>query len=133
MTIAIACILIVAVLPIVCAGLAKWRGFQVSHRDGGYDNRSPREWIARQEGFPRWAQAAQENSWEAFPFFAAAVIVCHMLGVVGTLPNLLAVLFVVLRVIYIWCYVSGRHKWRSLVWALGWAVNVAIFLLPLLR
>ena len=39
------------------------------------------------KAFTRWAHAAQENSWEAFPFFAAAVIVCHMLGVIGTLPN----------------------------------------------
>ena len=67
MTIALFCILLAAILPLVCAGLSKWRGFWVSHRDGGYDNRSPRDWIAKQEGFPRWAHAAQENSWEAFP------------------------------------------------------------------
>ena len=133
MTIALFCILLAALLPLVCATLSKWRGFQVSHRDGGYDNRSPRDWIAKQEGFPRWAHAAQENSWEAFPFFAAAVIVSHLLGVVGTLPNALAVAFIVLRVMYIWCYVSARQKWRSRVWALAWAANVAIFLLPLFR
>lgn len=133
MTIALFCILLAALLPLVCAGLSKWRGFKVSHRDGGYDNRSPRDWIAKQEGFPRWAQAAQENSWEAFPFFAAAVIVSHMLGVIGTLPNALAVAFIVLRVLYVWLYVSARQKWRSRVWALAWLVNVAIFLLPLVR
>lgn len=133
MTIALFCILLAAILPLVCAGLSKWRGFKVSHRDGGYDNRNPRDWIAKQEGFPRWAQAAQENSWEAFPFFAAAVIVCHLLGVIGTLPNALAVAFIVLRCAYIWCYVTGRQKWRSRVWALAWAANVAIFLLPLTR
>jgi len=133
MTIALFCILLAALMPLVCAGLSKWRGFQVSHRDGGYDNRNPRDWIVRQEGFAKWAHGAQENSWEAFPFFAAAVIVSHMLGVIGTLPNALAVAFVALRGVYVLLYVTGRHKWRSRVWALALAVNIAIFLLPLTR
>jgi len=133
MTLALLCILLAALMPLVCAGLAKWRGFQVSHRDGGYDNRNPRDWIARQDGFAKWAQAAQENSWEALPFFAAAVIVSHMLGVTGTLPNALAVAFIVLRSVYVWLYVTGQQKWRSRVWVLGLAVNIAIFLLPLAR
>ncbi|MBS0313868.1 MAG: MAPEG family protein [Burkholderiales bacterium] len=133
MTIAIFCILLAALLPLACAGLAKSRGFKVSHRDGGYDNRSPRDWIAKQEGFSRWANAAQENSWEAFPFFAAAVIVSHMLGVTGALPDALAVAFIVLRSVYVWCYVTARQKWRSRVWALAWLINVTIFLLPLFR
>ncbi|MBL8309385.1 MAG: MAPEG family protein [Burkholderiales bacterium] len=133
MTPALFCILLAAVLPLVCAGLSKWRGFGVSHRDGGYDNRNPREWIARQDDFAKWAHAAQENSWEAFPFFAAAVIVSHLLGVTGWLPNALAVLFIALRSVYVWLYVSGRQKWRSRVWALAWLTNVVIFLLPLAR
>lgn len=133
MTIAIFCILLAALLPLACAGLAKSRGFKVSHRDGGYDNRSPRDWIAKQEGFSRWANAAQENSWEAFPFFAAAVIVSHMLGVTGALPDALAVAFIVLRSVYVLCYVTARQKWRSRVWALAWLINVTIFLLPLFR
>ena len=41
-------ILLAAILPLVCAGLSKWRGFKVSHRDGGYDNHDPRAWLARQ-------------------------------------------------------------------------------------
>jgi uncharacterized MAPEG superfamily protein len=133
MTIALFCILLATLLPIGCAGLAKGRAMRVSHKDGGYDNRSPRDWIAKQQGFSKWAQAAQENSWEALPFFAAAVIVSHMLGVIGWLPNALAVLFIVLRVVYVWLYVTGRQGQRSLVWMAALVVNIAIFLLPLLR
>ena len=55
-----------ALMPIVFAGLAK--------RQGGYDNRAPRAWLAQLEGAQARAQAAQENSLEAFPPFAAAVI-----------------------------------------------------------
>ena len=133
MTIALFCILLAAVMPIVCAGLAKGRAMSVSHRDGGYDNRNPRDWIAKQDGFRKWAQAAQENCWEALPFFAAAVIVAHMLGVVGWLPNVLAVLFIALRIVYVWLYVTAKQRQRSLVWTAAFLVNVAIFLLPLLR
>jgi uncharacterized MAPEG superfamily protein len=131
MTIALFCILLAALMPIVCAGLAKGSAMKVSHRDGGYDNRNPRDWIAKQDGFRKWAQAAQENSWEALPFFAAAVIVSHMLGVTGWLPNALAVLFIALRVAYVWLYVTARQKQRSMVWTVAYFVNIAIFLLPL--
>jgi uncharacterized MAPEG superfamily protein len=133
MTIALFCILLAAIMPIVCAGLAKGRDMNVSYKDGGYDNRNPRDWIAKQDGFKKWAQAAQENCWEALPFFAAAVIVSHMLGVVGWLPNALAVAFILLRCVYIWLYVTARQRQRSIVWVIAFAVNVAIFLLPLIK
>ena len=133
MTIALFCILLAAIMPIVCAGLVKGRDMTVSYKDGGYDNRNPRDWIAKQQGSKKWAQAAQENSWEALPFFAASVIVSHMLGVIGWLPNALAVAFIVLRLIYIAFYVTGKQRLRSLVWAAAFFVNVAIFLSPIVR
>ena len=133
MTIALFCILLAAIMPIVCAGLVKGRDMTVSFKDGGYDNRNPRDWIAKQQGSKKWAQAAQENSWEALPFFAASVIVSHMLGVIGWLPNALAVAFIVLRLIYIAFYVTGKQRLRSLVWAAAFFVNVAIFLSPIVR
>ena len=133
MTIALFCILLAAIMPIVCAGLAKGRDMTVSFKDGGYDNRNPRDWIAKQQGSKKWAQAAQENCWEALPFFAASVIVSHMLGVIGWLPNVLAVTFIVLRVIYIALYITGKERPRSLGWVAAFFVNVAIFLSPLLR
>ena len=131
MTLALFCILLAAIMPIACAGLAKGRDMGVSHKDGGYDNRNPRDWIAKQHGFKKWAHAAQENCWEALPFFAAAVIVSHMLGVIGWLPNALAVAFIVLRIAYIWLYVTAQQRARSLVWSAAFFVNLAIFLLPI--
>jgi uncharacterized MAPEG superfamily protein len=56
-----------------------------------------------------------------------------MLGVVGTLPNTLAMVFIGLRVVYVWLYVTGRQSQRSLVWVVALAVNVAIFLLPVFK
>jgi uncharacterized MAPEG superfamily protein len=133
MTIALFCILIAAILPIVCAGIAKRGTFGIPRKEGGYDNIDPRGWLARQEGVRKWANNAQANSFEALPFFAAAVIVAHMLGSAGLLLNVLAVVFIALRMLYIWLYVTAKQGARSLVWTLAFAVNVAIFLLPLFK
>jgi uncharacterized MAPEG superfamily protein len=133
MTVALFCILIAAVLPIVCAGIAKRGTFGIPRKEGGYDNIDPRGWLARQEGVRKWANNAQANSFEALPFFAAAVIVAHMLGSAGLLLNVLAVVFIGLRVLYIWLYVTAKQGVRSLVWILAFAVNVAIFLLPIFK
>lgn len=133
MTFALITIVIAAVLPIVCAGLAKRKGFGVHPREGGYDNRSPREWLARQTGPAAWANAAQANSWEALPLYAAAVIVNHMLGGAGLVTDVLAGVFILLRIVYIAMYVSGRQAARSIVWLAAYVVNLAIFFLPLSR
>ena len=57
-TVAYWCVLIAALLPIVCAGLAKWHGFGRPRREGGYDNVEPRAWLARQDG---WRARAGET------------------------------------------------------------------------
>jgi uncharacterized MAPEG superfamily protein len=133
MTIALFCILIAAILPIVCAGIAKQGMFTVPRKDGGYDNKDPRGWLQAQEGRRKWANNAQANSFEALPFFASAVIVAHILGAHGALLTGLAVLFIVLRVVYIALYVTGKQAQRSAVWSAAFAVNIAIFLLPVFK
>ena len=71
-TVAYWCVLIAALLPIVCAGIAKWGAFNKPRRDGGYDNANPRAWLARQTDWRARANAAQANSFEALPFFIVA-------------------------------------------------------------
>ena len=63
----IATLLIAGLLPIVCAGIAKWRA-----KD--YDNNQPRAWIEEQDDWRARANAAQQNSFEAFPLFAGGVL-----------------------------------------------------------
>ncbi len=125
-TVSYACLLAAALLPIVCAGLAKRHGFGRPRREGGYDNVSPRAWLARQEGRAAWAQAAQENSFEALPLFVAAVLVAHQMGANQAIADALSVAFVILRVIYIWAYVTGRASLRSGLWIAALGVNVAL-------
>ena len=126
LTVAYWAVLVAAFLPIFCAGLAKWGMFAKPRREGGYDNHNPRAWLARQSAWRARANAAQANSFEALPFFIGAVIIAHQLGTYQTRLDVLAFLFVVLRLLYIIMYVADLASARSLAWALALAVNIAI-------
>lgn len=125
-TVAYWCVLIAAMLPFACAWLAKSRGFAKPRREGGYDNNNPRAWLARQIDWQGRANAAQANTFEALPFFIGAVIIAHQLGAPQTMLDILALLFVTLRVIYVAMYVADLATVRSAIWALALLVNIAI-------
>jgi uncharacterized MAPEG superfamily protein len=125
-TIAYWSVLVMAVLPIVCAGIAKYGMFSKSGRDGGYDNHNPRAWLAKQTDWRARANAAQANTFEALPFFFAAVIIAHQLQARQTLLDILAFAFVVLRIAYVLMYVADMAKTRSVIWAAGLLINVWI-------
>ncbi|MEN9586628.1 MAG: hypothetical protein RIT15_203 [Pseudomonadota bacterium] len=128
-TIAYGCVLFMAILPIICAGLAKRSGFGKPRREGGYDNIDPRAWLDKQTGFAARANAAQANTFEALPFFFAAVIIAHQLGAIQVRLDILALIFVLLRVLYVMMYVAGIANLRSLIWTAAFAVNVGILFL----
>ena len=125
-TVAYWCVLIAALLPIACAWLAKSKGIGKPRKQGGFDNSDPRGWLARQTDWHARANAAQANSFEALPFFIGAVIIAHQLGAPQTLLDILALVFVTLRVIYIAMYVAGLPTIRSGIWTLALLVNIAI-------
>jgi len=120
------CVLVASLLPIACAGIAKWGRFRLPRSQGGYDNVDPRAWLARQTDWRARANAAQANSFEALPFFIGAVVIAHQLGAPQGLLDILAFLFVVLRLVYILLYVAGQASARSLVWMLALATNIGI-------
>ena len=95
MKIAIACVLVAGLLPWVCAGVAKW-GF----RD--FDNHNPRDWLARQTGFRARGNAAQHNSFEAFPFFAVGVVLATLAQADRARVDLYAIVFVLARLAFIY-------------------------------
>jgi uncharacterized MAPEG superfamily protein len=125
-TVAYWCVLIAAMLPFACAYLAKWRGLGKPRREGGFDNSDPRGWLARQTDWQARANAAQANSFEALPLFIGAVIIAHQLGAPQTRLDILAVLFVTLRIIYISMYVAGLPTIRSAIWGLALLANIGI-------
>ena len=127
-TIAYWCVLVMAILPIVCAGIAKYGMFSKSRRDGGYDNNNPRVWLAKQTDWRARANAAQANTFESLPFFFTAVIIAHQLQARQTMVDILAFMFVVLRVAYVLMYVADMAKTRSVIWAAALLINIWILL-----
>ena len=113
------CLLVAGLLPVVCAGIAK-AGLK------GYDNHNPRAWLAQVTGFRARANAAQANSFEAFPFFASGVLLALHAGVDSARVDALAVAFVLARLGYIACYVADKATLRSLVWTVGMGCVVAL-------
>ncbi|MGF6089094.1 MAPEG family protein [Pseudomonas sp. 18173] len=123
MTVALWCILIAIFLPYVCTWIAKLSGgFRLK------DNHDPRDFLDNLEGVGRRANAAQLNSFEVIPAFAAAVIVAHLAGNAELVTiNVLAVLFITSRLLYIICYLADWATLRSLVWFVGIALITAFF------
>jgi len=72
------------------------------------------------------ANAAQANSFEALPFFIGAVVIAHLLGANQARVDVLAILFILLRMVYIMMYVAGIPTVRSAVWTLALLVNIGI-------
>ncbi len=112
-TLAYWCILVAALLPILCAGLAK-----AGNKDG-FDNHNPRAWLQKQTGWHARANAAQANTFEALPFFMAAVVIAHQLQAGQGVLDLLAMAFIALRLLYIALYVADMATLRSVVWGVG--------------
>jgi uncharacterized MAPEG superfamily protein len=93
-----------------------------------FDNSNPRDWLNAQSGFRKRANAAHHNSFEAFPFFAAAVIIAHIAGAPQGRIDLFAVVFILARLFYIAFYVTNMATLRSLAWFVGLGSVVALFL-----
>ncbi len=126
MTIAKWCVLVACLLPILTAALPKIYSARFSRKNGRYDNASPRDWATNLTGCQGRANAAQMNGFEALPLFMAAVIIAHQLGAHQARVDILAFMFVVLRILYIMMYVSDMATARSAVWATALLVNIGI-------
>lgn len=126
LTVAYWTVLVAALLPFGCAGLAKGGAFGTPRSQGGFDNHDPRAWLARQGGWRARANAAQANSFEALPFYIVAVIIAHQHGAFQTRLDLLCFLYIVLRLMYILFYLADMASARSATWMLALAVNIAL-------
>jgi uncharacterized MAPEG superfamily protein len=100
---------------------------------GQYDNAKPRDPAFYQDAIRARALGAHQNGIEAFPFFAVAVLLAEFRAAPQNLIDELAVLFAIVRIAYVFTYVGNRPRLRSILWNLGFTINIAIFFLPLLR
>lgn len=120
MSIAYWCIFLAGIMPVATVGIAKFKR--------GYDNHNPRVWLESQEGFRRRADFAHRNHYEAFPFFAIAVIIAQQMQVPQPTVDNLAVTFIFARIAYTALYLLDRAAMRSLAWMVGYAAIVGLFL-----
>lgn len=121
MTFAYWCVLLVAILPIFWAGVAKYGA-------DNFDNSAPRTYLQNLTGRRQRANWAQANSYESFPPFAAAVIIAGLVGANQIVVDLLAGIFLVARVLHGIFYISDKPTLRSLAWTSGYFMVIAIFL-----
>jgi uncharacterized MAPEG superfamily protein len=98
-----------------------------------FDNSKPRDPAFFEDPLRARALGAHLNGIETFPFFAAAVLLAEFRAAPQHLINELAVLFLIVRIAYVLTYLGNRPTLRSILWNVGFAINVGIFFLPAIR
>ena len=121
MTIALWCVLAAMLMPFVFSSAAKFGG------EGRYNNYKPRDFLDKLEGWQKRAHWAQLNTFEAFPPFAAAVLIAEMLNAPQNQVDGLAVAFIVLRILYGVAYLANKAPLRSLIWTGAFGCVVGLF------
>jgi uncharacterized MAPEG superfamily protein len=123
MTIGLWCVLAGILMPYLWTGAAKSMG-----RYDRRANQNPREFLAKLSGAAGRANAAQLNSFEAFPAFATAVLVAQFAHASQHSIDVLAVTWVALRLIYGAFYIGNLAALRSVVWFASMACVVGLFI-----
>lgn len=121
MTIALWCVLVAAFLPYPFTLAAKW-----SRR---FDNHRPREYLDKTKGWQQRAHWAQLNSFEAFPAFAAAVIVNRLVLGPNAVADGIGITFIAFRIAYGLFYIADLATLRSIAWFAASFCSVALFVL----
>ena len=124
MTVAEYCIFGAVALYLLTIVPVKWLSYSK------YDNARPRDPAFYEDAIRARALGAHLNGIEAFPFFAAAVLLAEFRLGPQHLIDELAVLFLIVRIAYVFTYLGNRPTLRSILWAIGFAINAGIFFLP---
>ena len=119
MTLAYWMVLVAAMLPYIAVGYAKLRP--------NYNNHAPRVGIEQLPPAKQRAYWAHLNAFEAFPPFAAAVIIAHLAHALQPLVDGLAIAFVIARVAHLLLYIKDAAALRSIAWTVGMGCMVGLF------
>ena len=127
MTVAEWCVFGALMLSLLTIASVKWISFR------RFDNSKPRDPAFYDNPIRARALGAHQNGIEAFPFFAVAVLLAEFrLGPLRLIDEL-AVLSLIVRIAYVFTYLGNRPTLRSILWSLGFAINIAIFFLPAIK
>src|SRR6266403_4125605 len=127
MTIAEWCVFGTLMLYLLTIAPIKWVGFRT------FDNAKPRDPTFYDDPLRARALGAHLNGIEAFPFFAVAVLLAEFRAGPQRLIDELAVLFLIVRIAYVLTYLGARPTLRSILWNIGFVINIGIFFLPAIR
>jgi uncharacterized MAPEG superfamily protein len=127
MTVAEWCVFGTLLLYLLTIAPIRWMGFR------RFDNARPRDPAFYSDPVAARALGAHLNGIEAFPFFAFAVLLAEFRGGPQRYIDELAVLFLIVRIAYVFTYLGDRPTLRSILWSIGFTINLAIFFLPAIR
>jgi uncharacterized MAPEG superfamily protein len=127
MTIAEWCVFGAVLLYLLTIAPVKWIRFR------RFDNSKPRDGAFYEDPIAARALGAHLNGLETFPFFAIAVLLAEFRLGPQRLIDELAVLFLIVRIAYVFTYIGNRPTLRSILWNIGFAINVGIFFMPVIR
>ena len=127
MTIAEWCVFGTLLLYLITIASVKWICFRQ------FDNARPRDPAFYEDAIRARALGAHQNGIEAFPFLAVAVLLAEFRLAPQHLIDELAVLFLIVRIAYVLTYLGNRPTLRTILWNVGFAINLGIFFMPAIR
>ncbi|WP_299489830.1 MAPEG family protein [Acaryochloris sp. IP29b_bin.137] len=123
MTISLWCILAALLAPYILSVLARSGVTKADYVQ------NPRAFNETLTGWHRRAHLAQLNAFETFPGFAAAVLVAHMTQVPQLQIDIVALAFILFRILHASFYITDKPNLRSLSWQMGMLCIVSLFVL----
>ena len=95
-----------------------------------FSNNTPRDYLeALEMGPKKRAYWAHQNTFEILPLYFAAIIMGHLQSVDQSALDLIAAVFLALRLGYIFVYILDYATLRSILWAASFGCILGIFFL----
>ncbi len=120
----IICLFIAVLLPYLVRCVVAY----FMQKEGEYDNHQPRTQQIRLTGVGSRAVAAHLNGFESLLVFTVAALTAIATNHVGITVQILAIVYVISRVIYNIFYLIDLASLRSLIWMVGFLCCLAILL-----
>ena len=123
-----------AIWAMVVSSLLPWVMSIVAKASGGFkirNNAHPRDFFQNATGVAARANAAQQNSYETLPIFLAAVLTAMLFFVPQSIINILAWLYVLIRIGFCVAYITNLSTFRSILWTLSMACCLMLFYLAI--
>ena len=123
-----------AIWAMVVASLLPWVMSIIAKASGGFklrNNAHPRDFFQHTTGMAARANAAQQNSYETLPIFLAAVLTAMLFFVPQSIINILAWLYVLIRIGFCVAYITNLSTFRSILWTLSMACCLMLFYLAI--